>query len=56
MMRSLPELQKPLEDSVQMSGREMELSLTPSLQGCGTANPLVCMCDLDSMSASRKET
>ena len=33
MMRSLPELQKPvwhLEDSVQMSGSEMESSLTPS--------------------------
>ena len=35
MMRSLPELQKPvwlLEDSVQMSGSEMESSLTPSLK------------------------
>ena len=33
MMRSLPELEKPLwhlEDFVQMSGSEMESSLTPS--------------------------
>ena len=33
MMRSLPELQKPLrhtEESMQMSGSEMESSLTPS--------------------------
>ena len=33
MMRSLPELQKPVwhsEDSVQMSGSEMETSLTPA--------------------------
>ena len=36
MVRSLPEMQKPVwysEDSVQMSGSEMESSLTPSSQG-----------------------
>ena len=40
------------EDSVQISGSEMESSLTPaeSLQGSGTAN------DLDSIPASCKET
>ena len=47
MMTSLPELQKQVwhsEDSVQISGSVMESSLTPaeSLQGSGTANPLVC--------------
>ena len=39
--------EKPVwhSDSMQMSGSEMESSLTPaeSLQGCGTANPSVCM-------------
>ena len=47
MMTSLPELQKQVwhsKDSVQISGSEMESSLTPaeSLQGSGTAKPLVC--------------
>ena len=46
MMRSLPELHKPVwysEDSVQIWGIQLDTMQAESLQGCGTANPLVCM-------------
>ena len=61
MMRLQPELPKPvkhLADFAKMSGNRMESDLILILEskGCGTANTLICMCDIDSIPTSCKET